>query len=145
MSTTFYYLAKDPGLRSRLREELRKIVTELGGFQDRDLLSIELLDAIIEEAMRMHAPVSANGSRFSPPEGMVIGDTFVPGDVEMFLPIPIFHRCEKYFRHADEFIVERWTTKPDLIIDKRAFFPFLTGKWFVICRCFSRTVLTGNA
>lgn len=34
---------------------------------------------------------------------------------------------EKYFKHADEFIIERWTTRPELILDRRAFVPFLIG------------------
>jgi hypothetical protein len=35
---------------------------------------------------------------------------------------------EKYFKHADEFILERWTTRPELILDKRAFIPFMIGE-----------------
>jgi tryprostatin B 6-hydroxylase len=27
-----------------------------------------------------------------------------------------------------EFIPERWTTRPELVLDKRAFFPFHMGK-----------------
>ncbi|ROW11442.1 hypothetical protein VMCG_01185 [Cytospora schulzeri] len=134
LATTFYHLAEDPDLRSRLREELKKIVSGTGGFQHSDLVGVELLDAIINETLRMHSPIGSNGSRFSPPEGIIIGDTFIPGDVEMFLPIPLYHRCEKYFEHADEFIVERWTTRPELIIDKRAFHPFLTGPWNCVGR-----------
>lgn len=128
LSMTFYFLTKYPDLRSRLRKDLESLVNEAGVFQHSDLVGVELLDAIINETMRMHSPISSNGSRFSPPEGMVVGDTFIPGGVEMFLPISLYHRCEKYFKHADEFIVERWTTRPDLIIDKRAFHPFLTGR-----------------
>lgn len=124
----FYYLAKGPDLRSQLRKQLKNLNTEAGMFQHSDLAGVELLDAIINETMRMHPPISSNGSRFSPPEGMVIGDTFVPGDVELFLPIFLYHRCERYFKQADEFIVERWTTRPDLIVDRRAFHPFLTGE-----------------
>lgn len=115
-------------MRSRLREELAKPDTETGEFRHSDLVGVELLDAIINETMRMHSPIGSNGSRFSPPEGMAIGDTFIPGGVEMFLPIPLYHRSEKYFKQASEFIVERWTTRPDLILDKRAFHPFLTGE-----------------
>lgn len=128
LSMIFYYLVKYPDLRIRLREQLKNVATVGGVFQHSDLVGVELLDAIINETLRMHAPIGANGSRFSPPEGIVIGNTFVPGDVEMFLPIQLYHRCERYFKHADEFIVERWTTRPELIVDKRAFHPFLTGE-----------------
>jgi tryprostatin B 6-hydroxylase len=33
----------------------------------------------------------------------------------------------KFFKEPDSFIPERWTTRPDLIIDKRAYHPFLLG------------------
>ncbi|KUI67260.1 Tryprostatin B 6-hydroxylase [Cytospora mali] len=104
LSTTFYYLAKYPDLRPRLRDGLKKIVTESGGFQHSDLPGVELMDAIINETMRMHSPIGANGSRFNPPEGMAIGDTLIPGDVGIYLPTPNCHHCEMYFKHAVEFI-----------------------------------------
>ena len=34
---------------------------------------------------------------------------------------------ESYFKRPDEFIPERWTTERDLIIDEKAFSPFLLG------------------
>lgn len=34
----------------------------------------------------------------------------------------------KYFVYPDEWKPERWTTQPDLVLDKRAYHPFLKGK-----------------
>lgn len=34
----------------------------------------------------------------------------------------------KYFVCPDEWKPERWTTRPDLILDKRAYHPFIKGE-----------------
>lgn len=34
----------------------------------------------------------------------------------------------KYFVNPDEFIAERWTDRPELVLDKRAWHPFIIGK-----------------
>ena len=43
-------------------------------------------------------------------------------------------KAPKAFAKPDEFIPERWTTQPDLIVDKAGFFPFLIGPFSCIGR-----------
>jgi cytochrome P450 len=33
------------------------------------------------------------------------------------------------FQHPDEFIPERWTTRPELVLDDRAYAPFSVGEF----------------
>lgn len=47
----------------------------------------------------------------------------------------------KYFKEPDSFIPERWTTRPDLVIDKRAYHPFLLGPYNCVGKRQAMTVL----
>ncbi|KAM7196765.1 Tryprostatin B 6-hydroxylase [Naviculisporaceae sp. PSN 640] len=99
-----------------------------GQFVDADLQSCELLDAIISETLRLENPVCNNASRTTPKEGLVLADgTYIPGGVSVRVPGYGMQRSEKAFVQPDEFIPERWTTKPELILDRAGFMPFLVG------------------
>ena len=145
----FYYLAKDESLRARLREELATIFgkTIPAEFTQNDASALPLLNSIIDETMRMYNSVCNNGARSTPPEGIIVDGQYIPGNITVFVGIHAMHRskpcclqyqrrmltinaCQgpKYFKQPNEFIPERWTTRPDLVIDKRAFHPFLIGE-----------------
>lgn len=63
-----------------------------------------------------------------------MGDVFIPGDITVTTPLYSIHRSEKAFVHPDEFVAERWTTQPELILHKTAFAPFLIGPFACIGR-----------
>lgn len=63
----------------------------------------------------------------TPPEGIEVDGVWIPGHVQVFTPPWLLCRYEKYFPQADQFIPERWTTRPELVVDKRAFIPFNAG------------------
>lgn len=82
----------------------------------------------------------------TPPEGITIGETYVPGDVTISTPFYTVGRrkfevfyllimmnwelmrvVDSCFKNASEFIPERWGEKPELVIDKSVFLPFSTG------------------
>ncbi|UKZ52617.1 hypothetical protein TrVGV298_006398 [Trichoderma virens] len=131
LSFAFYHLARDPTFRNKLHAELEPLYgrTIIGEFTNFDLSEAEApyLNAIINETMRMDNPTCANGPRITPPEGLEVDGVFIPGDVVVYTPIHAMHRSSKFFKEPDSFIPERWTTRPDLIIDKRAYHPFLLG------------------
>ncbi|KAL2879326.1 hypothetical protein SGCOL_005454 [Colletotrichum sp. CLE4] len=47
----------------------------------------------------------------------------------------------KYWRYPNEFIPERWTTRPELIVDRRAFLPFSYGRYDCVGRRLAWNVL----
>ncbi|KAL5047501.1 hypothetical protein BDW71DRAFT_213947 [Aspergillus fruticulosus] len=112
-----------PEWLQRLRDEVDPI------FADSDFNCARtqpVLDAVINESMRLSPSVLFGSQRETPPEGMRIGDTFIPGGT--IIPIPAYQvgRDERNFIHATKFLPERWYSKPELII-KNAHMPFLTG------------------
>ncbi|OAP54193.1 hypothetical protein AYL99_11728 [Fonsecaea erecta] len=58
---------------------------------------------------------SAKFARLIPPEGMTIGGTYIPGNVNVLAPsYPLFRPPECY-EYPDEFIPERWYGKPEFL------------------------------
>ncbi|RFU25190.1 hypothetical protein B7463_g11145, partial [Scytalidium lignicola] len=131
LSYCFYYLARDASLRQKLKDEVSTVFGKSisGEFTHADLSSLDILNAIINESLRMHSPTCSNGARSTPPEGLSVDGVFIPGGVTIFVGIHAIQRSPKYFKQPDEFIPERWTTRPELVLDKRAFHPFMVGPY----------------
>ncbi|KAL3496570.1 cytochrome P450 [Aspergillus germanicus] len=123
----FYHLAREPGLLERLREEIRGLTKDGGEIEYRKLQAATLLNACIFEALRLHPAVPSGLPRKTPPEGVYVGETHVPGDTVMMVNFYAMAHDEDNFVAADKFIPERFTTRPDLIKHKDAFIPFSTG------------------
>lgn len=148
LSYSFYELAKDPSRQPTLREAVASSYgTQIPGqFSDKGLEAVDYLNAFINEALRMYTPVCNNGQRTTPPEGIVVDGTFIPGGTQVTVPVHSIQRCmsllmenlapiswlgvtdSKFYEQSNEFIIERWTTRPELILEKRAFHPFLIGR-----------------
>ncbi|KAK5651342.1 hypothetical protein OQA88_12575 [Cercophora sp. LCS_1] len=129
LSYAFYHLAKHQEYQDRLFEEVTTVSgkTIPSEFTSGDLGKLELLEAIINETMRLDNPVANNAGRTTPPEGITVDGVWIPGGVAVRVPGYAMHRSELAFVHPEEFIPERWTSKPGLILDRNAFFPFLSG------------------
>lgn len=135
MSYVFYHLARERGYQERLYGEVSAVRgrTQPGEFANSDLAGIELLDAVINEVLRLYNPVCNNASRITPPEGIVLDDgTWIPGGCSVRVPGYCMHRSEKSFVEPDEFIPERWTSRPELVLEREAFMPFLVGEYLII-------------
>jgi tryprostatin B 6-hydroxylase len=106
--------------------------TETGEFTASDLNTAVLLDSVITEAMRINAPVPLSSPRTVPPEGIEIAGTRLPGGIHVFTPTHVYNVSEKYYVRPRDFIPERWTTRPELVLDKRVFHPFGFGMMFTM-------------
>nr|OQO29708.1 hypothetical protein B0A51_03467 [Rachicladosporium sp. CCFEE 5018] len=121
----FYHLAQMPALVESLREELRPVTQ--GQWTDKDINHLPLLNGAINEALRLHPPVPSGVQRKTPKEGMMIGETYIPGNVNFWMPQYVMGRDEAIYPSAESFIPERWSSKPELIKHKDAFAPFSMG------------------
>jgi len=113
LAYAFYYLARDKQLRDRLREEMRPLFgrTVPGQFAEKDLRNAAYLDAIINEALRLHNPTCNSGPRLVPPEGIVVDGHHIPGGTLVVVPTSSVqrsesgraqrHRCCARYCHAD--------------------------------------------
>jgi tryprostatin B 6-hydroxylase len=89
----FNYFAKDPSLVEKARKELAPLAGENGSFDNKSANEAEFINGCINEALRLHPPVPTALQRLTPHEGMMVGETFVPGDAVVWCPGYVMGRC----------------------------------------------------
>ncbi|KAF5024608.1 hypothetical protein F66182_3371 [Fusarium sp. NRRL 66182] len=76
--------------------KLRSEVDEYFGQRDHadpaSLANLAHLNAVIDEALRLHPAVPSGLQRVTPPEGLMIGDTKVPGNTTVQVPLHTIQR-----------------------------------------------------
>ncbi|KUI71889.1 Tryprostatin B 6-hydroxylase [Cytospora mali] len=121
----FYELACNPSQQDQLLQELQDVDI----FDRMQLQQCTHLNAVINETLRLYPPVPTGGYRQSPPAGMVMNGTYIPGNVTIVSPRYSLGRLESCYEHADRWIPERWTTRPEMVKDARGFSPFAQGRY----------------
>ncbi|KAH7313703.1 cytochrome P450 [Stachybotrys elegans] len=128
----FYELARTPYHQELLLSEFRGI-----NIADRHRLQYcAHLNACLNETMRLHPTLMTGGYRQAPPQGITIGNTYIPGNTTIVSPRYSLGRLETSYEQATEWIPERWTTRPELVKDNRGFSPFALGRY----NCVGKTV-----
>ncbi|KAI1113575.1 cytochrome P450 [Nemania sp. NC0429] len=130
LTTIFKYLAQYPHHMSQIRAEIDPLPrNELGDHFYTDLTNLKHLNGVINEAMRLFPPVPSVLPRLTPPEGLDIDGTFIPGNTTVFCPQFVVGRSTVSYVSPNEFIPERWYSQPELIRDGSCFAPFSTGPY----------------
>lgn len=82
LTTLFYFLAKNPGDTEKIYQEVSNV-----DLQDVNAVAaLPHLNGSINEAMRLLPAVLTFVTRVSPPEGMDIDGTYIPGNVKIAAP-----------------------------------------------------------
>ncbi|SPO06550.1 related to pisatin demethylase cytochrome P450 [Cephalotrichum gorgonifer] len=123
----FCHLAMDPSQVKKLRAELEPLLNGKNYLEQKDISKAQHLDGMIQEALRLHPAIPSGFPRVTPPEGITIGDTFIPGGTTVVLPVYTIQRDAANYVRPDEFIPERWYSQPELIKNKEAFFAWNIG------------------
>ncbi|KAJ5502594.1 hypothetical protein N7463_005468 [Penicillium fimorum] len=141
LTLIFYFLARCAIHTEKIYEEIRGVDRE----NPAALATLSHLNGTINEAMRLHPAVLTFSSRVTPPEGLMIDGTFIPGNTKICAPRYTIGRRENLrilslvrntkvlqveaaYVHPHEFIPEWWYSQPELIKNKRAFAPFGVGR-----------------
>ncbi|KAG4415830.1 hypothetical protein IFR04_011010 [Cadophora malorum] len=122
----FAYLARYSKYQDQIFDEIKKIssVTEFLA-----VLRLPVLKSVIMETLRLWPPLPTGVGRIVPAGGLTIAGRYIPGGTTILAPRYSIARLESCFEKADEFIPERWTTRPEMVIDKRAYNPFSMGRY----------------
>ena len=123
---------------------MHKIQEELENVDAMDANALALLphfNAVINEVLRIMPPALTGNGRMTGPNGMTVDGHFIPPNTKVTAPKFVIMRQESAFEKADEFIPERWTTRPEMIKDRRAFGPFSFGKSPFCCALQGDSVL----
>ncbi|KAL9105897.1 MAG: hypothetical protein Q9227_009008 [Pyrenula ochraceoflavens] len=124
LTTLLYLLARHPEHISRIQRELENVDIRNASM----LAALPHLNGAINEAMRLLPAVLTFVTRVSPPEGMYIDGTYIPGNIKLAAPRYSIGRLESAWDDPHLFCPERWYSRPDMIRDERAFAPFGVGR-----------------
>ncbi|KAF4303033.1 Cytochrome P450 [Botryosphaeria dothidea] len=122
-----YYLCHNPHTQKALQAALDAACPDGDASWSYDAIkSLPYLDAVINETMRLWPPATAAMPRLTPPEGLQVGDVWIPGNVTVAVPPYTVQRDPRNYERPDEFVPERWTegrAKPE----EGGFMPFSRG------------------
>ncbi|KAF2725012.1 putative cytochrome P450 [Polychaeton citri CBS 116435] len=122
----FFHIACNLDWQDLLRDEIRKH-TDGKPILDQAIRDGPILNGMINEALRLNPPVPSGVFRKTPPEGVTIGQTFVPGETVIQMPQYAIGHDEDSYERCEEFLPQRWYGDENLIKHKDAFSPFSSG------------------
>ncbi|KAK3380816.1 cytochrome P450 [Podospora didyma] len=130
----FYYLAQHPEHVRKLRQEFEPLLAASGKdiLDPKQVSQAVHLNGVIHESLRMNPPIPSGFPRVTPPEGMTIAGTYIPGNTTVVIPLRTMGRSEICYEKATEFIPERWYSKPEMIKHKDTFAAFGVGPFSCI-------------
>ncbi|KAL4788907.1 cytochrome P450 [Aspergillus venezuelensis] len=123
-----YYLVRSPHHLDHLRHELEAV--DIRNY--RSLQHLPHLNACIFETLRLNPAVPSAGLRVAPPGGIYLAGKYVPAGTTIAVPQYSLFRDERNFIRPLEWIPERFSTRPELIVDKDAFAPWSIGRYACI-------------
>lgn len=93
----------------------------------RQLSKLPHLEAVITEALRLYPALPTGGNRKTSMHGLMVGGRYIPPYTTIVAPRFSISRREDCFERANEFVPERWSSKPEMVYNKAAYTPFGTG------------------
>ncbi|KAH7015832.1 cytochrome P450 67 [Ilyonectria destructans] len=129
LTCLFLELALHPEKYKTLQDEVDKYFLDKDAPDHASLAKLPYLQACIDESLRMHPAVPSGVQRKTPAEGLQIGKTYIPGNALVQIPLHTLYKDERVFPHPNEYIPERWTSRPELVRDNSVFAPFLIGRY----------------
>ncbi|KAJ5211072.1 Cytochrome P450 [Penicillium cf. griseofulvum] len=69
------------------------------------------------------------GYHIIPAEGIQVDEVYIPGDVNVFVPMQLIQTDERYHTDAKQFVPERWTERREMCSEGAPFFPFVLDKY----------------
>ena len=94
LTNLFYQLERNPRHISKLRVEIAPHMSPEGDFPNLKLQYLQHLNAVINETLRLHPPVSTALQRKTPSGGIEIGTMYVPGGTTVWCPQYVISRSK---------------------------------------------------
>ncbi|OAA53347.1 cytochrome P450 monooxygenase [Cordyceps fumosorosea ARSEF 2679] len=125
-----WHLSNAPGLQEQLRQELLPLFSLNSETlpETRKLDGLALLNAIVMETLRLHAPIPGPQPRRTPDQGCHMEGYFIPGGVRIASLAHTLHLNETVFSNPASWDPERWLRSgSDLDAMRRHFWAFGSG------------------
>lgn len=88
----FFELSQNQEALKALQKEVDDLYASTENIDAMTLSKLKYMDAVINEALRLHPPVPSGLQRMTPPEGLQIGETFIPGNTILQIPSYTMYR-----------------------------------------------------
>jgi tryprostatin B 6-hydroxylase len=96
LAAIIYELAQHPEHVALLREELAPHIESSGEVLNEKISNLKHLNAVINEALRMHPPVPTALQRKTPPEGITVDGTYIPGNTTVICPQYVLGKSKSF-------------------------------------------------
>ncbi|GKT46899.1 cytochrome P450 monooxygenase radP [Colletotrichum spaethianum] len=108
LSAVFYHLLSKPDAYKRLQSSLRRDFASVDDITCLAVLQQPLLDACINETLRLVPPINGHGSHRVAAQGTTIEGVWVPAGTLVSADFYTIHRDPKFWAFPDEYHPERW-------------------------------------
>ena len=131
LANALFFLTKHPEKQQKLRDLLD--TTLPAGFQSWDYVKsrpFSYIDDTINETLRLKPPIIQGTPRETPAQGLRIGDKYIPGHVNVSVPVTLIQRDSRWWKQPDDFIPERWTeSREEMDTINGPWLPFQLGAY----------------
>ncbi|KAL4950529.1 cytochrome P450 [Aspergillus filifer] len=133
-----YYIATNPLTQRALQEEVQQSLSEEDGHQVtwERVKSLPLLEAVINETLRMHPPVPGGMPRSTPPAGAHLGSVYIPENTTVSCPTWTIQMDPENFTNPTEWSPHRWINPPKHH-NTKAWVPFSVGPFSCVGKNFA--------
>ncbi|KAG8156599.1 hypothetical protein KVR01_013550 [Diaporthe batatas] len=129
LACMFYYLSKHPEVQRKLQAQLDAALGS-GPWSYEVVRNVAFIDDIVNETLRLKPALASGGHRVTPPQGITVDGTFIPGDTNVFVPTYAIQRDPRYWQEADRFVPERFgERRAEMGTDRAPFLPFQLGAY----------------
>ena len=91
--------------------------------------SVTFVDDVINETLRLKPALLTGGYRVTPAKGIQVDEVYIPGDVNVFVPVQLIQTDSRYWKDALEFIPDRWGERKEKMGTEIApYMPFALGQ-----------------
>jgi cytochrome P450 len=127
-------------------KQLQSHIDELSGAHPSGVLTYEavqrssILDAYINEAMRLEPPIPYQNQRIVPSGGVTFSNIYLPQGTHVRTALYTIARLATNFSDPDAFRPERWLAKgrnPNEVFNAKASTPFIQGPYHCVGRNFA--------
>ncbi|CAF3624880.1 unnamed protein product [Fusarium graminearum] len=108
LSAIFYHLLREPQQYKRLQSELHHAYSSVNDITCNSLLSQPMLNACINESLRLVPPFNGHGSHRVTTSGTMIDGVWVPAGTLISADFYSLHRDPSCWAFPDEYRPERW-------------------------------------
>jgi cytochrome P450 len=112
LRSVFYYMMKNPTTLQKARAEVDAAFTDgalTSPVQHNQAVKLRYVNAVIRESFRLFSPFAVSQQRYSPPQGIILAGSHIPGGWRIGCnPAVSHHHKEVFGDDASSFRPERW-------------------------------------